>query len=103
MSTDELCRRLYGDVGPESQWTLIERRSEGIVHGKDRATLSGCGADGVQSSPRQQRVRRRLQPNQVGPAARFDPACGVGQGEAMYLPVTGYFCIGSEPAQTVFW
>ncbi len=74
VSTDELRHRLHGHVGPERQWTLIERRSEGVVHAQDRATLPRCSADGVQVSDRQQRVRRRLQPNQVGHAANLDPA-----------------------------
>ena len=80
VSADELRHRLHGHVGPERQWTLIERRSEGVVHAQDRATLPRCGADGVQVTHRQQRVRRRLQPNQVGHAAHLDPACGVGHG-----------------------
>lgn len=43
VSTDELRHRLHGHVGPECQRTLIERRSEGIVHAQDRATLLRCG------------------------------------------------------------
>ena len=38
--TDELRRRLHGYVSHKCQRPLIERRSEGIVHAKDRARLS---------------------------------------------------------------
>ena len=99
--TDELRHRVHSHVGPERQWTLIERRSEGVVHAQDRATLPRSGADGVQVSHRQQRVRRRLQPNQVGHAAQLDPAFGVGHGDAMHGPPAAALASFSEPRDTL--
>jgi len=47
VSTDELRHRLHSHIGPERQRTLIERRSEGVVHPQDRATFPRRCADGV--------------------------------------------------------
>jgi hypothetical protein len=80
VSADELRRRLHRHVGPELERALIERGSECVVHAEDRSRLPRCGADDVQVTHRQHRVRRRLEPDQVGNAAHLDPTRGVGHG-----------------------
>jgi hypothetical protein len=44
------------------------------------------GADGVQVTDGEQRVRRRLQPDQIGLAAQFEPAWRVGHCDAVCRP-----------------
>ena len=90
VAADELRRRLHGHVGAERQWTLIERRREGVVDAEDRALLPRCRADRVQITDGQQRIRRRLQPDQVRRAAQLDPARRVGHRDALYRPSAAF-------------
>ena len=57
VSADELRHGLDGHIGAEHKWTLIEGRGKRIVHAQNRAGLPRCGADDVQVSHQQQRVR----------------------------------------------
>src|SRR3569833_2514045 len=80
MSADELRYGLYADVRTELEGPLVQWRRKGVVDAEDGTRLARGSADRVQVGDRQQRVRRRLEPDQVGRAAEFKPACRVRQG-----------------------
>src|SRR5690606_20116148 len=86
MSADELRDRLHGDVRTEGERTLVNGRREGIVDGEDSTGLPRRSADNVQVNDTQQRVGRRLEPDQVCDATHTDVAIGVGYIKAMQVP-----------------
>ncbi len=101
MPADELRDRLHGHVGAECQRTLVEGRRKRVVDGQDPPRLPRGGADDVDVGHGQQRVRGRLEPDQVGRGAGLDPARGVGDRDALYRPATAPFSSVGEPRRAL--
>ena len=73
-----LRHRVHDDVGAELERPLQQRRRERVVHRQQRAAARGPPRPARQVGDLEQRVRRRLEPEQVGAVQRGGDGVGVG-------------------------
>ena len=73
-----LGHRVHDDVGAELERSLQQRRREGVVHDREHAALAGRRQQGRQVGDLEQRVGRRLEPEQVGAVEGREHRAGVG-------------------------
>ncbi len=88
MAADELGGRLHHHVGPEVERALDDRGGERAVDHDQATVASRCGTDRGQIGNREQRVGRRLKPQQIGLQGGGHPGVGVGQIEHPHRPAT---------------
>ena len=86
VAAEVLRGRVHDQVGAELKRPLDQRRRERAVDHHQRVRLAARGADGGQVGDRQQRVRRRLQPQQVGVGGELEPARRVLDADADHAP-----------------
>ena len=78
VATHVLGRRVHDDVRTQLEGALQDRRREGVVHDQQAAHLVREGSDGLDVRDRQERVRGRLHPHDLG-ARPANHALGLGQ------------------------
>ena len=86
MAAEELRRGVDDHVGAQRQRLLQQRRRERVVDDHARAGLARRGADRGHVGDVEQRVRRRLEPHQVGLEQLGDPGLRVRRRDALDPP-----------------
>ena len=86
MAAQVLGGRVHDQIGAQLKRLLDQRGGERAVDHDQRVRLVPCGADGGQVSNRQQWVRWRFEPQQVGVGGELEPARGVLDGDADDAP-----------------
>ena len=86
MAAQVLGGRVHDQIGAQLKRPLDQRGGERAVDHGQRVRLVPCGADGGQVSNRQQRVRWRFEPQQVGVGGELEPARGVLDADADHAP-----------------